>query len=275
MFPNATSLAGQCAAVTPRTGGRPRNPYLRRDWMRRSRRVAAGMSPREVARSEQVDEAEIQGLLQQADFAALVESWHVIDALPQAEQMRRLVALARQAIEQALYDWDVPAAFFVLREDARGRDPAETIAHGIIAASRRRARASTAPPPAAGTGVAPPQPRTALPAPAQPRARLVWRGAEKLRAATAAEHAIRHAASDARADPHTAPPDPAGVAATVAAARRALAGRPDAAARPALPVAARHARHLAFTAGPAALRPATEPIPAGPIAGLPRRPRAP
>ena len=136
-----TSLAGMCAAVVPRTGGRPRNPYLRRDWMRRSRRLAAGMSPREVARAEQVDEAEIQDLLQRADFAALVQSWHAIDALPQAEQIRRLVILARQAIEQALCDWDVPAAFFVLRENERGRDPAETVANGIIAAARRRARA--------------------------------------------------------------------------------------------------------------------------------------
>ena len=263
-----TSLAGMCAAVVPRTGGRPRNPYLRRDWMRRSRRLAAGMSPREVARAEQVDEAEIQDLLQRADFAALVQSWHAIDALPQAEQIRRLVILARQAIEQALCDWDVPAAFFVLRENERGRDPAETVAKGIIAASRRRARTSTAPPPAPAPDASPSQPPPAQRPPADPGAQVIWHGAAKLRAATTAEHAIRHAACD------STPPDPTGVAATMAAARKALAAKP-AVTSPGLPAATRLARSLAFTAGPTAFHVTAEPIPTGPIAALPRRPRAP
>ncbi|HEX6013209.1 MAG TPA: hypothetical protein VFY87_15695 [Geminicoccaceae bacterium] len=77
------------------------------------------MSAREVARAEAIDEAEIQGLLARDDFRALVESWREFETLPPEEQTRRLVILARQAIANALADWDVGAAFFVLREDER------------------------------------------------------------------------------------------------------------------------------------------------------------
>ncbi len=97
---------------------------------------------------------------------------------------------------------------------------------------------------------------------------MIWHGAAKLRAATTAEHAIRHAACD------STPPDPTGVAATMAAARKALAAKP-AVTSSGLPAATRLARSLAFTAGPTALRPALEPLVAGPVASLPRRPRAP
>ena len=255
-----------CAAVVPRTGGRPRNPYLRRDWMRRSRRLAAGMSPREVARAEQVDEAEIQDLLQRTDFAALVQSWHAIDALPQAEQIRRLVILARQAIEQALCDWDMPAAFFVLRENERGRDPAETIANGIIAAARRRARTSTAPPPGIGR-----QP-IATAARSAPTGRPRRAGDLARRRQAARRHRCRARRPPRRVRQHTAGPHR--VAATMAAARKALAAKPTTTS-PGLPAATRLARSLTFTSGPTALRPAPEPLVAGPVATLPRRARAP
>ena len=231
--------------------------------MRRSRRLAAGMSPREVARAEQVDEAEIQGLLRQADFAALVESWHAIDALPQAEQIRRLVVLARQAIEQVLCDWDVPAAFFVLRENERGRDPAETIANGIIAAARRRARAGTAHRPHPHR--TPAHPTAAGPAPTgRPRRAGDLARRRQAARATAAEHAIRHAASDSAREPPPRPTPPASPPPSPLPARPWPPSRPG----PAPPCPPRPGSRAASPSPPARARPApgTEPLAAGPVA---------
>jgi hypothetical protein len=98
------------------------------------------MSPRDVAHAERRDEAAIQGLLAQDGFRELVASWEALAAKPPEEQTRQLVVLARQAIHNALADWDIGAAFFVLREDERGRDPALTLAKGVVASCRRRCR---------------------------------------------------------------------------------------------------------------------------------------
>jgi hypothetical protein len=119
VIPRSTiALVGAATA-----GRRPRNPYLRRDWLHVSQRLAAGMSPREVAHAERRNEAAIQGLLAQDGLRELVASWEALAAKPPEEQTRQLVILARQAIHNALADRDVGAAFFVLREDERGRDP--------------------------------------------------------------------------------------------------------------------------------------------------------
>jgi hypothetical protein len=178
------------------------------------------MSPNEVARADGVDEAEIQGLLATDSFRRLVGSWQALEAKPPEERRRRLVTLAFQAIEQALADWDLGAAFFVLREDAGGRDPAVTVADGVIAASKRQARAGAAIPPPPTMPAPGPAPR--LPSMAESGLRVIRRGAERLRAATFAEHAARHAAIAAVADEKAAAPPPpsTGAAATMAAAKR-------------------------------------------------------
>ena len=57
--------------------------------------------------------------------------------------------LARQTLERAMaWDDDPKAALFVLEEDARGRDPAETLADSVLKARARAAQAPPKPPPA-------------------------------------------------------------------------------------------------------------------------------
>ncbi|MEK0082283.1 hypothetical protein, partial [Benzoatithermus flavus] len=120
---------------------RPANPYRRRDWLRISQRLALGMSPEAVARAEGTTPEAVACLLQQRAFRGLVESFEKLIARPAAEQRTRLVRLARLALENALSDWDAGAALFVLAEDARGRDPAESLAEAVLARARRPATA--------------------------------------------------------------------------------------------------------------------------------------
>ena len=76
---------------------------------------------------------------------------------PPEVQRKRLVGLARQALERALFLDDAPAAVFVLEEEAHDRDPAATLADGVLKAKARAlrpppsSRRSRAPPATAGT----------------------------------------------------------------------------------------------------------------------------
>jgi hypothetical protein len=226
------------------------------------------MSVAEVARAERADEAAVESLLAEDGFAELVESYKALAELPAEEQTARLVKLARLAIENALADWDMGAALFVLRENAQGRDPAATIA-GRVAATARRTTAAPSPPPSTA-----PPPAQAAPRPPRaydPLDALVHRQTAALRRAVVAEHAAREAAAAPAAREAAAP---TGAAATVAAARKALALKSNAQAPATSPIA-RLTRRLTAGAGTAALLPpGTTPAPA-PITGLPRRPRAP
>ena len=200
------------------------NPYQDRRALRVSQRLAAGMSVAEVARAERADTAAIESLLAQDGFTAVIESWRAMAEQPEAEQTARLVRLARLAIENALTDWDMGAAFFVLRENAQGRDPAHTIAERIIATAKRTA-----------APVAPRRrPRRAHRRPPRRRHRAPttrstpWSTARPppCAAPCIAEQAVRaEAAATVAAD---------GAAATMAAARKALALKADAARRPSL-----------------------------------------
>ena len=59
---------------------------------------------------------------------------------PPEVQRKRLVRLARQALERALFLDDAPAAVFVLEEEAHDRDPAVTLAEGVLKAKARALR---------------------------------------------------------------------------------------------------------------------------------------
>src|SRR5262245_58973719 len=97
---------------------RPRPRALRRDWLRVADRLAAGLSPDAAARPEGADGAVVMGLLGRADFRCLVAAAEDRLAEPPAANRKRLVGLARQALERALvWDDDPRAALFVLEED--------------------------------------------------------------------------------------------------------------------------------------------------------------
>ena len=213
------------------------------------------MTPKQVARTKGTDEAAVESLLAQDGFRELVAAHEEFLAEPPEAAMARLVRLARLALENALsVDWDVGAALFVLREHKRGRDTAETIAKGVVAASRRASRGTTFPPLPAQPAATPPT----CERPYEPDRRLIERGAARVRQTVVEEHAIRHAAAKgAMAEPVAPPP---GVIATVAAARKALAMKASA------------ARRLAGGTASAA-RGELGPRPAKP--GLPRRRRPP
>lgn len=226
---------------------RPRNTYAKRDHLRISQRLAHGLTPAQVARVEGTEESAVTALLAQDGFKALVASHAAQLAEPAEQHTARLVRLARQTLENALtLDWDVGAALFVLEENASGRDPARTLAEGVIAASRRAVRAGAAVPPPAPAPEAPAAPR-----PCDPLAGLMQRGSAKLRRAVLEEQAAQLAAAE---PPAPEPTPPAGDrAATVDAARKALALRsaagPD---HPPTPAAA-FARRLAYGTAPIAL----------------------
>jgi hypothetical protein len=234
-------LVGRC---------RPRNTYAKRDQLRISQRLARGLTPAQVARAEGAEESAVTSLLAQEGFKALVASHAAQLSEPTERHTARLVRLARQTLENALLlDWDVGAALFVLGENARQRDPALTLAKGVLAASRRAARSGTAGPPAAPPPDAPEAP--AAPRPYDPLAGLMRRGAANLRRAVLKEQAARLAAAGPPAAEPT--PGPPGAAATIAAARAAPALR--SAASPAAPPTAATAftRGLAYGTAPIAL----------------------
>lgn len=257
------------------TRWRKGNPYARRDWLRMSQRLAAGLSAREVARAEAVEEAAVEDLLAQEGFRALVESYRALAERPVEEQTARLVRLARIAIENALAaDWDMGVAFFVLREHEAGRDPAETIAKRVVAAARKGPAAPAAPP--SPVPAAPADPPRAY----DPLDALVRRQTAALRRAVLAEHAAHEAAvADSRAEAAAEPAAPLpGAAATAAGARQALALKRQGAST--LPRGTPHGPVVrpAEAEPPApGCRPAAAPAPAAPArpAVLPRRPRAP
>lgn len=236
------------------------NGHPRRGWrpparIRLAQRLAAGLTPQQAAAAQGSDAGEVAALLEQPDFAALVASYRSLAEAPEAEQTARLVKLARIAIENALGGLDMAAGFFVLRENARGRDPAVTLARGVRAAAARRTEPTV------------PTPTGAVRSPSMPRdpgLQLINRGAARLRAGLVAEHAARDFA--------TAPEPPR--ATTQDAARRALALK-AAAMRGSTAIAIRQASPCDVPdASPSRGAPAVDPGTTR-VASLPRRPRAP
>ena len=138
---------------------RPRQRPGAKDWLRIANRLAAGLPPRAAALPEGGDETLVERLLEREEFRGLRRGQHrrAWPSPPEA-QRRRLVLLARQALERALASDDAPVAVFVLEEEAHDRDPAVTLAEGVLKAQRPqpcarrpRSRRSRAPAATAGT----------------------------------------------------------------------------------------------------------------------------
>ena len=225
---------------------RPRQRPGAKDWLRIANRLAAGLPPRAAALPEGGDETLVERMLEREDFRAFVEASIECLAEPEAVQRKRLVQLARQTLERALASDDAPVAVFVLEEEAHDRDPAVTLAEGVMKARARAAR--------------PPAGKPSQPRPGRyrwdPLRRMMQRGAARLRDDIQAEDAIRHAALAAAEPPRT----------TAEGARRALALK-QGTARPVVPP-------RSGPLGQAGTCNPVEPDPA-PVHAGPRRTRAP
>lgn len=187
-------------APRPASSPRPRSTRgLLRPWvrpgnlkLRLGRRLAAGLTPAQAARGLDLPEAEVAALVADPDFAALVDECRALDATPEDEARQNLVALARFLLTDAIVEGDLRAVIFVLREEERGRDPARTLADGVLAAHRRAA----APAPAPAPPSAPAAPRRPRPA-ADPIDRFAWRAATYFRREIRREFAVLHGAAPA------------------------------------------------------------------------------
>jgi hypothetical protein len=87
-----------------------------KDWLRIAHRLAAGLSPRAAALPERADEALVARLLAREEFRAVVDGSIEDLAASPMEFRARLVRLARQTLERALFLDDAPIALFILEE---------------------------------------------------------------------------------------------------------------------------------------------------------------
>ena len=244
--PQDPVLRAGLAAVRWKRG----NPYCDRTTLRVAQRFAFGLDKPAVARAEGTDEAAIDALLAQDGFAEVIASWHDILDESSPAFMARLEKLCRLALTNALLEWDVGAALFAQRELTQGRDPAQTLARRV----RAQAKRTPAPPRAPAPPGPPPLPNPGY----DPLDALVQRSACGLRQAVVLEQAILTGATRQT-----------GVAATMAAASKALALKRGAGPAAPRPIALRHGQ----LARPVTAVP-VEPAPAAMAAG-PRRTRAP
>jgi hypothetical protein len=132
----------------------------RGDRQRIAQGLGAGRGVAEVAAAERCAVADIDRLLHDPGFQALVRHWEALAALDPAARLARLTAMAMELLELAVAAGDLRAAMLVTHEARHGRDPARTLA----AAVERRLTAG-----AAGTPAAPAAPPAAA-APAAPAA---------------------------------------------------------------------------------------------------------
>ena len=89
--------------------------------------------------------ADVETLVAEPEFKALVDGYHALHAMPEDEQRRILTQLARHLLMEATALGDVRVAMFILLQERMGKDPARTLADGVIAANRRAARPAPAP----------------------------------------------------------------------------------------------------------------------------------
>ena len=89
--------------------------------------------------------ADVETLVAEPDFKALVDGYNTLHAMPEEEQRRILTQLARHLLMEATALGDVRVATFIILQERMGKDPARTLADGVIAASRRAAAACTCP----------------------------------------------------------------------------------------------------------------------------------
>jgi hypothetical protein len=156
---------------------------------RMGHKLSIGLTPMQVARLEGLPTADVESLLADSDFAALAEGYRALHAMPQEEQRRILTQLARHLLMEATALGDVRVATYILLQERMGKDPARTLADGVIAAAGREPR--PAPTPALRSPST--SPRPAYPSD-DPDLRAMQRVEDRLCGELAHEHAVVHAA---------------------------------------------------------------------------------
>jgi hypothetical protein len=152
-------------------------------------KLSIGLTAAQVARLEGLGTPEVETLLKEPGFASLGEGYRALHAMSEDEQRRILTQLARHLLMEVTALGDVRVATFIILQERMGRDPARTLADGVIAASQREPR--PAPLPALRTPSATPRP--AYPSD-DPDLRAMQRVEDRLCAELAHEHAVVHAA---------------------------------------------------------------------------------
>jgi hypothetical protein len=199
---------------------RPRRRPHPKDWLRLAHRLAGGIPPAVAALPEGGSAEMVATMLAREDFRAIVAETREMLAEPVAAQRQHLIDLARQAMERALMLNDGPVACFVLEEEAQDRDPAVTLADGVLNARERDRRPPAEP-------AAQPKPRRTC-APRHPLRRMMERGAARMREDVAVEEALRHAARAAAQPPPRRTAEAARHALELAQAARAAGTTPPA-----------------------------------------------
>jgi hypothetical protein len=104
---------------------------------RMGHKLSMGLTPAQVARLEGLPAAEVESLLADPEFAGLAEGYRALHAMPEEEQRRILTQLARHLLMEATALGDVRVATYILLQERMGKDPARTLADGVIAAEGR------------------------------------------------------------------------------------------------------------------------------------------
>ena len=105
---------------------------------RMGQKLSMGLTPAQVARLEGMAPADVETLVAEPEFKALVDGYNTLHAMPEDEQRRILTQLARHLLMEATALGDVRVAMFILLQERMGKDPARTLADGVIAAKARR-----------------------------------------------------------------------------------------------------------------------------------------
>jgi hypothetical protein len=171
---------------------------------RMGHKLSMGLTPAQVARLEGMAPAEVETLVAEPEFKALIDGYNTLHAMPEDEQRRILTQLARHLLMEATALGDVRVAMFILLQERMGKDPARTLADGVIAASKRAAQPAPAP------RTPSPSPRAHRPSDA-PELRAMGRVESRLRGELQQEHAAVHAAlavDEVPAVEEDAPPEP-------------------------------------------------------------------
>jgi hypothetical protein len=168
---------------------------------RMGQKLSMGLTPKQVARLEGMAPADAESLVAEPDFKALIDGYNTLHAMPEDEQRRILTQLARHLLMEATALGDVRVAMFILLQERMGKDPARTLADGVIAANRRAAQPAPAPRTAS--------PSSRAPHPSDdPDLRTMHRVESRLRGELQQEHAAVNAAVAADEAPPVEEPAP-------------------------------------------------------------------